>query len=123
MGIVDTKTYKVVWRRKVCSGEILTIKCCINSTLLGVSDGNLYFWSHNTSILQSEPTPSFNKLNLYYSVTGIFVDEEGHEGVIATSEAVYYVNITEQFHSLLVGSPSSKVIFTRIVGNYLLTSH
>jgi WD40 repeat protein len=36
---------------------------------------------------------------------------------------VYYVNIAEQFHSLLVGAPSSPVIFTRVVGGYLLTSH
>lgn len=90
---------------------------------MGVNDGNLYFWNYNTNLLQSEPTPSFNKLNLYYSVNGIFMDEEGHEGVISTSEAVYYVNLTEQFHSLLVGSPSSPVIFMKIIGTHLLTSH
>lgn len=99
------------------------IRCSANSTSLGVEDGNLYFWNHNTSILQAEPTPSFNKINLYYSVTGIFIDEEGVEGVIATSEAVYYVNLVEQFHSLLVGSPSSPPIFAKVVGTNLLTSH
>lgn len=123
LGIINLDNYKTIWRKKVCSAEILVIKSCINRTVLGVQDGNLYFWNHNTTILQPEPTPSFNKINLYYSVTGIFIDEEGTEGVVATSEAVYYVNLAEQFHSLLVGSPSAPVIFTKVVGNHLLTSH
>lgn len=123
LGIVNIQNYKVIWRKKVCSAEILTIRCCLNNTCLGVNDGNLYFWNHNTNMLQSDPTPSFNKLNLYYSVNGIFLDEEGHEGVVSTSEAVYYVNLTEQFHSLLVGSPSAPVNFVKIVGSHLLTSH
>ncbi len=42
---------------------------------------------------------------------------------MATSEAIYYVNLLEQFHSLLVGSPSAPVIFTKVVNGYLLTSH
>jgi hypothetical protein len=44
-------------------------------------------------MLQTDPTPSFNKLNLYYSINAIFADEEGHEGIVSTSEAIYYVNI------------------------------
>jgi hypothetical protein len=43
--------------------------------------------------------------------------------VVATSEAIYYVNLTEQFHSLLVGAPIAPVIFIKIVNQYLLTSH
>lgn len=74
LGIVNIQTYKVIWRKKVCSAEILTIRCCLNNTCLGVSDGNLYFWNHNTNMLQSDPAPSFNKINLYYSVNGIFLD-------------------------------------------------
>lgn len=101
----------------------MSIRCFNNYTLLGVQDGNLYIWNHNTSILATEPTPSFNRMNLYYSVTGIFMDDDGHEGIIATSEGVYYVNIPENFHSLLVGTPSSPVLMTKIVGNYLLSSH
>jgi len=67
-------TYQTIWRKKVCSAEILTIKCYANSTVLGVDDGNIYYWNHNTTILQGDPTPTFNKLNLYYSVNGIFID-------------------------------------------------
>lgn len=74
-------------------------------------------------MLQNDPTPSFNKMNLYYSVNGIFSDQEGHEGIISTSEAIYYVNIKENFHSLLVGSPVSPVIFTKTFGTFVLTSH
>ena len=95
----------------------------VNYTVLGVQDGNLYIWNHNTSILSSEPNPSFNKMNLYYSVSGLFIDEDGGEGVVATSEGVYYVNLNENFHSLLVGAPGSRVLMTKVVGNYLLTSH
>lgn len=123
MGIVSLKTFKITWRKKVCSAEILIIRCYANSTVLGVDDGNVYFWVHNTTILQTEPTPSFNKLNLYYSVNSLFMDEEGNQGVVATSEAVYYVNLAEQFHSLLVGAPIAPVIFIKIVNQYLLTSH
>lgn len=92
-------------------------------TVLGSEDGNVYIWNHNTSILQNEPTPSFNKINLYYSVNGIFGDEDGNEGIVSTSEGVYYVNFAEQFHSLVIGAPSSTVLFIKTVGQYLLTSH
>ena len=85
LGIIDVNNYQVTWRKKICSAEILTLKCCLNYTALGVQDGNLYIWNHNTSILQTDPTPSFNKMNLYYSVSGIFMDNEGNEGVVATS--------------------------------------
>ena len=51
------------------------------------------------------------------------MDQDGNEGIIATSEGVYYVNIPENFHSLLVGTPASPVLMTKIVGNYLLSSH
>ena len=53
LGIVNALTYKLIWRKKVCSAEILSIKCCANNTLLGVNDGNLYFWNYNTNMLQS----------------------------------------------------------------------
>ena len=62
-------------------------------------------------------------MNLYYSVNGLFIDEDGGEGVVATSEGVYYVNLNDNFHSLLVGAPGSRVLMTKVVGNYLLTSH
>jgi hypothetical protein len=52
LGIVNTLTYKVTWRKKVCSAEILVVRCYANSTVLGVEDGNLYYWNHNTSLLQ-----------------------------------------------------------------------
>jgi len=51
------------------------IRCYANSTVLGVEDGNLYFWNHNSTILQTDPTPSFNKINLYFSVNAIWADE------------------------------------------------
>lgn len=123
LGIIELQEFKIVWRKKVCSAEILTIRSCTSRTVLGTQDGNIYFWNHDTTILQTDPTPSFNKINLYYSVTGLFMDSDGNEGVVATSEAVYYVNLAEQFHSLLVGSPSAPAFFTKIVNGYLLTSH
>ena len=95
----------------------------MNYTVLGVQDGNLYIWNHNTSILSSDPNPSFNKMNLYYSVLGLFIDEDGSDGVVATSEGVYYVNLAEHFHSLLVGAPGTKVIMSKVVAGYLITSH
>lgn len=113
----------MIWRRKVCSAEITTLRCYTNYTVLGVHDGNLYIWNHNSNILQAEPTPSFNKMNLYYSVSGLFLDDDGNEGVVATSEGVYYVNLVENFHSLLVGAPGSRVLMNKIVGQHLLTSH
>jgi hypothetical protein len=85
--------FKIVWRKIVCSGEIMNLKCYQHRTVIGSSDGNLYFWHHNTNILQSEPNPSFVRLNLYYSVNSLYFDDEGTEGVVATSEAVYYVNL------------------------------
>lgn len=74
-------------------------------------------------MLQSEPTPNFNKMNLYYSVNGLFLDSDGCEGVVATSEGVYYVNLAEKFHSLLAGAPIAPVLMSKVVGNHLLTSH
>ena len=32
-------------------------------------------------------------MNLYYSISGLFIDDDGTEGVVATSEGVYYVNL------------------------------
>ena len=92
---------------------------------MGSSDGNLYFWNHNTNILQSEPNPSFVRMNLYYSVNALYFDQEGVEGVVATSEAIYYVNLHEQFHSLLSGSSPSPILMTKSLNNnqFLLTSH
>ena len=101
----------------------MNIKACSNFAVLGVADGNIYFWNLNTNILQADPMPSFNKMNLYYTVGGLFFDEEGTEGVVATSEAVYYVNLQEQFHSLLVGAAPAPTIFTKTLSTYLLTSH
>lgn len=101
----------------------MNIKCCSNYVALGVADGNVYFWNLNTNILQTEPMPSFNKINLYFTVGGMFLDEEGNEGVVATSQAIYYVNFHEQFHSLLVGASAAPAIFTKVLGTHLLTSH
>lgn len=74
-----------------------------------------------------EPNPSFNKLNLYYSVTGQYFDEDGNEGVVSTSEGVYYVSLNEQMHSLLVGGSPDRCHFVKNIvvnqQNYMLTSH
>ena len=74
-----------------------------------------------------EPNPSFNKINLYYSVTGQYFDEEGNEGVVATSEGIYYVSLTEPMHSLLVGGSPGKVLFAKNISvnqqQFLLSSH
>lgn len=63
----------------------MDIKCYINRAVVASADGCVYFWNYNTQILQSEPTPNFNKINLYYSVTGLFFDAEGNEGVVSTT--------------------------------------
>ena len=70
--------FQVTWRRKVCSGEIMDIKCCINRAIVASADGNLYYWNYNTRILETDPNPNFNKMNLYYSLTGLFFDLEGN---------------------------------------------
>lgn len=116
--------FKVTWRKKICSGEIMDIKCYINRAVVASTDGCVYFWNYNTQILQSEPTPNFNKINLYYSVTGLFFDAEGNEGVVSTTEGIYYVSLPEQMQSLLVGGCPDTVIFAKVVSQqYLLTSH
>jgi len=56
----------------------MDIKCHINRAIIAASDGNIYFWNYNTRILETEPNPNFNKLNLYYSVTGLYFDTEGN---------------------------------------------
>jgi hypothetical protein len=123
LGIISLANRIVIWRRKICSAEILTLRCYVNYTVLGAHDGNLYIWNHNSTILQAEPSPSFNKMNLYYSPNALFLDADGHEGVVATSEGLYYVNLPENFHSLLIGAPSAPVLMSKVVGNHLLTSH
>lgn len=45
--------FKVTWRKKVCSGEIMDIKCHINRAIIASADGCVYFWNYNTQILQS----------------------------------------------------------------------
>ena len=102
----------------------MNIKCYSNRTVIGSADGCIYFWEYSNRILQTEPSPSFNKLNLYYSVTGLFFDAEGNEGIVSTTEAIYYVNLTEQMFSLLVGGSPDHVIFAKVLNNqFLLTSH
>ena len=49
--IVKYDEFKVTWRRKVCSGEIMDIKCCINRAIVASADGNIYYWNYNTRIL------------------------------------------------------------------------
>lgn len=44
--------FEVVWRKIVCSGEVMSVKCYGERTVLGASDGSLYFWAYSTSILQ-----------------------------------------------------------------------
>lgn len=56
----------------------MDIKCHINRAIIASADGCVYFWNYNTQILQAEPTPNFNKVNLYYTVTGLFFDVEGN---------------------------------------------
>ena len=86
MGILELGgEYRTVWRRKVCSSEIMTLRCYGCFVVLGAADGNLYFWNTSTNILQSDPMPSFNKINLYFTVSGLFFDEQGVEGVVTTS--------------------------------------
>ena len=72
--IVKYGTFETTWRMKICSGEILSIKSYRNRAVIGSGDGNLYFWDFSAKILDVEPNPSFRKLNLYYSITGIFMD-------------------------------------------------
>jgi hypothetical protein len=72
--IVRLKDYKEVWRKSVCSAEIMNIRCYKDRTVLGAADGNLYFWNYTANILQSDPNPSFLRLNLYYTVNGLFFD-------------------------------------------------
>lgn len=119
--------FEVTWRRKICSGEIMSIKCYNNRAVVGSADGNLYFWNYTTKILEMEPNPSFNKLNLYYSITAQYFDEDGNEGVVATSEAIYYVSLAEQMQSLLVGGSPDSVYFAKNITvaqqQYMLTSH
>lgn len=52
----------------------MDIKCTVNRAIIASADGSVYYWSYNTNILQTEPTPSFNKINLNYSVTGLYFD-------------------------------------------------
>lgn len=59
---------------KICSGEIMSIRCHTNRAIVASADGNLYFWEYSAKILESEPTPSFMKMNLYYSITGLYFD-------------------------------------------------
>jgi hypothetical protein len=73
--IVRYGDFKVVWRKLVCSAEIMNIKCYNNRTVLGSADGNVYFWNHTSNILNSEPNPSFVRMNLYYTVNSLFFDE------------------------------------------------
>lgn len=51
--IVRYGDFRTVWRKIVCSGEIMNLRCYQNRTVIGSSDGNLYFWNHNANILQS----------------------------------------------------------------------
>ena len=53
----------------------MNIKCYNNRTVLGSADGNIYFWNHTTNILNSEPNPSFVRMNLYYTVNSLFFDQ------------------------------------------------
>lgn len=53
----------------------MDIKPCTNRAVVASADGNVYFWNYNTQILESEPNPNFNKINLNYTVTGLFLDE------------------------------------------------
>jgi hypothetical protein len=44
--------------------------------------------------------------------------------VVSTAEGVYYVNLVEQFQSLLAGSSSGKILQMKVHENkFLLTSH
>lgn len=109
---------------KICSGEIFSIKCYKNRAVVCSGDGSIYFWDFNLKILEAEPNPSFTKMNLYYSVTGLFMDTEGNEGVAITTEAIYYINLVEQMNSLLVGGSPSKVIFAKNINQqFMITSH
>lgn len=83
--IVKYGDFNVTWRKKVCGSEIMDIKCHINRAIIGSTDGCVYFWNYNTQILETEPNPNFNKINLSYSVTGLFFDAEGNEGIVSTT--------------------------------------
>ena len=127
IALVRYGDFEVSWRRKICSGEILSIKCYRNRAVSGSADGNLYFWNYSAKILEMEPNPNFNKLNLYYSITGQYFDEEGNEGIVATSEGVYYVSLDDQMHSLLIGGSPDHTLFVKNISvnqqQYMLTSH
>lgn len=51
--VVRYGDFEVVWRKIVCSGEVVSVKCYGQRTVLGSSDGSVYFWAYNTTILQS----------------------------------------------------------------------
>ena len=76
--IVRYGDFAITWRKKVCSAEIMDLKCYVNRAIVGSADGNIYFWNYSTHILETEPNPNFNKINLNYSVTGLFFDLEGN---------------------------------------------
>ncbi len=67
--------------------------------------------------------PSFNRLNLTYSVNAQHFDNEGNEGIVGTSEMVQYVNLSQRYNSALVSGVPEPVEMMRVVGQYLLTSH
>ena len=52
------------------------------------------------------------------------MDPEGEEGLVATSEGIYYTNLKEQYTSLLVGGFASPPFLTKILNSqYFITSH
>jgi hypothetical protein len=69
--------FKVTWRKNICSAEIISVKSYTNRAVIGSADGSVYFWNYTSNILQGEPVPTFNKINLTYSVTSLHFDPEG----------------------------------------------
>jgi WD40 repeat protein len=122
--IVRYGDFVVTWRKKVCAGEVMEIKCYGSRVVVGSADGAIYFWNYSSQVLLTVPAPAFSKLNLGYSVTGFFFDSEGSEGVVATTESVNFVSLPEQMSSLLVGGSPGSLLFARVIQQqYLLTSH
>jgi|JI61114C2RNA_FD_contig_31_5897206_length_1675_multi_3_in_0_out_0_3 WD40 repeat protein len=120
---VEYGSFRVVLSRLLANGPIIGIRNVGKKIIVTSADGSIYFWSYE-SVLKDISLPNFSKVNLQFSVNGIAMDPEGEEGLVATSEGIFYANLKEQYTSLLVGGFTSPPFFTKILNaQYFITSH
>lgn len=123
--IVNTQTHKTISNRLICNScsEITVMKELRGNILVGTMAGDLSVIEFGSVINEAEIT-NIKKTAFGSPIMSICLDPDDGEGLIGTSEGIYFANVNEKFDKVLIGNFTSPIVYSAPIDDTLfLTVH